>query len=231
MGIYIYTLRKQARKSNLGPLRQYKYSERFTSRDYWNGKRYVDEGAAQRGREARHRERWHRYVASGEVTGPIHVCIEFTEGGGVYRQERPVAIWSDCDRIPGQLVGYLRRDGRKWVVDSLESTLLRDRLWLQGYLSQHDLWGELNMGECRRERLASLTAWCRAAYTVCHNHWKQPFLKGSTIHWPNQGTPGRVTAERLEHIRAHIAGAERRLNPPPENMSPLGKMFYVPPRA
>ena len=191
MGIYIYTLRQTSpRQTPDGTVYNYKYSERY----YWDS-------PAQRAREARHFERWEK------AEGPTLVSVEGDNGTEVYRQERPVAVWSDCDEIHGEFVGYLVKKGRKWTIESLETTLLKDRQFLMAYITDHDLWDLVTCDGSTDSTAGQVQMYQRLAY----DHMRAPFMKDNCFHTPATGTPERAVYERIDAAGYHAHRAMRAL--------------------
>ena len=105
MGAYVYTMRKRARKVNGVAVRffsyAYKPSYAFTTRDMLE-------------RSIR------RYEAAAEAAfedydgGPVMLADHDKDlnGAPVYRNVRS-AIWNDMSPFPGQVIGFIKQEGRK----------------------------------------------------------------------------------------------------------------------
>ena len=192
MGIYIYTLRKAGpRRTPQGPVYRYKYGWRFSSHD----------GEYERGirKEERHQDRWDGYVRDGEVQGPFLVTVDGDEGCEVYSQGHAVApVWSDCDAVQGEFVGYLAKEGRKWVIRSLETQLLEDRQFLHAYITEHGLWRSVP-STYQNGIAGQVLMYQKVAYA----HFRAPFMKNGCFHVPADGTPERETLKRIEGAAYH----------------------------
>lgn len=199
MGVYIYTLRKaNPRRTEQGPVYRYKYGWRFCG--------YEPEYERQMRQEERHADRWGGYVRDGEVSGPILVTVDGVEGGEVYRQHTISPVWSDCDATPGEFVGYLKKEGRKWSIKSVETQLLEDRQFLHAYITEHGLWDAVPS-----HYSGGIAGQVQMYLKVAYDHLRAPFMKDNVFHVPNQGHPARATQERMSPIFYHVKQGLKKL--------------------
>ena len=141
MGIYLYTLRKsRPHNTQLGPVYRYQYKDRMAKTGYWEYNRrtgkeeYIDYVERQE-QYVERLERDHDHIANCLVT----VGEKPTAGDTVYRQDRSVPVWWDCDTVPGVPVGVLRKRGRSWYVSTPGEEVAGAMDFLQSYAQQHGL--------------------------------------------------------------------------------------------
>jgi len=59
-----------------------------------------------------------RYEERFNYINDCLVCVEGDEGITVYRQEKSVPVWWDCDGVEGTPVGVLRKRKNRWYIST-----------------------------------------------------------------------------------------------------------------
>ena len=137
MGVYVYTLRKsRPHNTPQGKVYQYKFKDRLQSdwdRYCWSTDKLINPGKTQ--------ERMlERLRADFDYMDDCLVTIEGSEEErDVYRQGESEPVWYDCDRIHGDWVGVLRKNGRSWYVSGLEQEVERSTKLLKQYMDDNNI--------------------------------------------------------------------------------------------
>lgn len=122
MGIYIYTVRKSgAFKAEIKGETSSVYPVKFAARCAWNTFGGLDAFCTRKIEHAR--TIWNKFTVNGG-TLPKFVCVcddegPLQSGDPVYEYDwssKDGPAWFDCEKFPGELVGYLVKRGRKWSV-------------------------------------------------------------------------------------------------------------------
>jgi len=125
MGVYVYALAAPSKRRKLHLLDG--SSVDFVTMDFYCRSGYEEPAYANNETDRRRRQCYlnglERKREAWEGTqGDLYVAVihEKAEAGDeVYRWSGEInPVWYDCDKMPGELVGYLHQEGRKWYLVS-----------------------------------------------------------------------------------------------------------------
>jgi hypothetical protein len=140
----------------------------------YNRKRYVDPA----GDQERSVERFQRDFGYKD---DVLVCIEGGVGTSVYKQGESVPIWYDCDEVPGEFVGILRKEGRRYVIRDAAQEVERSFGKLREYASRNRLQDTESFSmvdDVDDARVCALETLQKA----CKEHFSSVHARGGCLH-------------------------------------------------
>lgn len=150
MGIYLYNLKaSKPVRTDDGDVLRYTYLDRLAHG--WDG---ADRQEAQ----------VERLTDRFPLDGPCLVVEDGPngpkdrEGRPVFFQERPEVVYYDHGPTPGVLVGFMRKQGRRWTIATVGEEVTRSTKVLVEYAHRHQL---------------SHDSTLESLYTVCEEHFSR----------------------------------------------------------